>query len=101
PPAAPGPPPLADRRSRATAAGPARAGDAAGAGTDRDHVEIIARHAGSTPILGCSAFWLSQPAARRKGSPAILQPAWRIRRCPQLMVEAMQCRLLHLQGNQQ
>jgi hypothetical protein len=40
---------LDDRDPRAIAAGAARAGDAARAGADRDHVEIKARHAGSTP----------------------------------------------------
>ena len=43
-------PALFDNRDPgAIAAGAAGAGDAAGAGTDRDHVEIIARHAGSAP----------------------------------------------------
>src|SRR5262249_22753905 len=38
---------LADRDPRTVAAGAARAGDPAGAGANREHVEIIARHRGS------------------------------------------------------
>ncbi len=41
---------LDDRDARAIAAGAARAGDAARSGADRDQVEIIARHARSTPM---------------------------------------------------
>src|SRR5437870_3069065 len=47
------------------------------------------------PLSGCH----NQPPAA--SVPPILQPALRIRLCRQLMVEATQFRLLHLQGNQQ
>ena len=57
---------LDDRDARAIAAGPPRAGDAARAGADRDHVEIIARHAGPSDPGIAESLWLSQPRARRK-----------------------------------
>ena len=66
---------LDDRDPRAVAAGPPRAGDAARAGADRDHVEIIARHAGSLRSGIAQGFWLSQPDARRKRARHIPMPA--------------------------
>src|SRR5205823_5375971 len=64
---------LDDRDARAIAAGAAGGGDAARAGADRDHVEIIARHAGSLRHSG----WIGS-LVRTTGPP----PQARAHRAP-------------------
>src|SRR5438552_707858 len=77
---------LADRHARAVSAGAARAGDAARAGADREHVEIIARHRGRPPLTriglspGCHNPMLTASAIRRQPRADSAYPRHQLKR---------------------